>query len=904
MHLPLLVLPVLLLAVSIPPASGSGLTAPRAASGSYAQLDSLIATRLDLTRQATDGVEAVANALRTDRLSCRGVTIALPALGEVTPISATPAPTATVTAAITATAVLSPTAAATTTASIALSATAVTTDSTPVTMTASPSATALPTSTVIATATAPATVTASVTPTASPIATSVVPTATPVVLTMLLGHVATRRALFGTLGLASHLGALAPQPEATATSPSGAPAPITVLDGSGTTRHAPDTAAANGEWSSLTRRESLLSRLLPVQTPDLFHALVKALFGGPSGDGAGLLTPWVLPPSQPAALEVGPVYTFAAAPEDAKAAAVSIRVSGGGSLGSESQTSHVIPRAILAAIHVPVLRQPIAAPREQVATLAAGPGQGAARRVGVRAPPVAQADVSGNGSSAAVTSTAVVTTGPGIPEPTVTPTATAILNLGASPGQQTATPATPSPPEATATPAPSPTPANTLTITETTGSLTLVTAAGTGRTAYDADERTLAATLGAAAVRHHHQKPRYFRHVWVNMVLVSRWTVPSAARAASLLHTACEGPAVAHADQLGTTFVALARVQDRGDRLNAQLRAAYRGVYGVFLGALEQVAVRNLNRRTWWYGLVVRYRGYLSRYHAWEAREKAYWRWRAALFAHQQAVAAWHARQAAYDRFAADLTAYKAALPGYYADVQEGRRTRVPPPPAEPAWPGSAPAFFLPEPLRLPRPYYVPIPPAPPYMEPSPEPPAAPPEWEMLVTANLRGIGRLGSPWSRSFWVNAREDQMQEARAFEGVPAFVTPLHGPVMTCFGCSNWLMPFHSGLDIAAPIGTPIVAAADGVVRFAGYSVPGRPDQQYGLCLIIQYNQYISSLYAHLNDNIGLLVYPGQTIHRGQTVAFVGMTGFTSGPHLHFEMRFQGHPFDPMLAPGIRP
>jgi murein DD-endopeptidase MepM/ murein hydrolase activator NlpD len=446
---------------------------------------------------------------------------------------------------------------------------------------------------------------------------------------------------------------------------------------------------------------------------------------------------------------------------------------------------------------------------------------------------------------------------------------------------------------------------NLLVISETASALGVLTAAGSNRSEIETITRTapLSGTIASSAGGQ--SGPAGERsYLWVTAVLVSHWSAPVTAQAAAALRGRCVGRLAADARALAGDLETLTSVQLQGDRLDRTLRGAYSSVYGAFLTGLEIVAVRNLNRRTTWMGYVNRYRRYLAVYRVWEAHEKAYWRWSAAHYAHLVAVALWHTRQATYDRFARALAAYHAALPGYYAAVQSGKRAKIPPPPTEPPWPGSAPIFTARMPVRLPRPVPVPIPPAPPYQDPSPIPPEAPPQWQMLVQANLRGIGRLNSPWGGSYWVDAREDQLQALNAFEGIQTFITPVHGQVTTCFGCSNWLMPFHPGLDIAAPLGTPVVAAADGVVRFAGWALPGDPYQDYGLCVVIQYNPYISSIYAHLNDDIGLLVYPGQTVHAGQVIGYIGMTGATSGPHLHFELRFAGHPFDPMLAPGIRP
>ncbi|MED0738871.1 peptidoglycan DD-metalloendopeptidase family protein [Aneurinibacillus thermoaerophilus] len=88
------------------------------------------------------------------------------------------------------------------------------------------------------------------------------------------------------------------------------------------------------------------------------------------------------------------------------------------------------------------------------------------------------------------------------------------------------------------------------------------------------------------------------------------------------------------------------------------------------------------------------------------------------------------------------------------------------------------------------------------------------------------------------------------------------------------------FHSGVDLAAPEGTPIYAAAGGVVTFAG------TQNGYGYCVEINHGAY-RTFYAHIKAG-GILVQPGQTVAAGQKIALVGSTGRSTGPHLHFEVR----------------
>lgn len=94
-------------------------------------------------------------------------------------------------------------------------------------------------------------------------------------------------------------------------------------------------------------------------------------------------------------------------------------------------------------------------------------------------------------------------------------------------------------------------------------------------------------------------------------------------------------------------------------------------------------------------------------------------------------------------------------------------------------------------------------------------------------------------------------------------------------------------HSGIDLACPLGTPIVAADGGVVTFAGWDSIG------GLMVKIDHGGNISTGYAHCGY---LAVSEGEMVFKGQYIADVGMTGFTTGPHLHFEVLYDGVHTDP--------
>jgi len=95
-------------------------------------------------------------------------------------------------------------------------------------------------------------------------------------------------------------------------------------------------------------------------------------------------------------------------------------------------------------------------------------------------------------------------------------------------------------------------------------------------------------------------------------------------------------------------------------------------------------------------------------------------------------------------------------------------------------------------------------------------------------------------------------------------------------------------HLGVDYAAPIGTPVRSVGDGVVDFAGRQ------NGYGNVVEIKHGKERSTLYAHLSR---IDVRPGQRVEQGQRVGAVGMTGWTTGPHLHFEFRVAGQHQDPL-------
>ncbi|HKI26349.1 MAG TPA: M23 family metallopeptidase [Candidatus Sulfotelmatobacter sp.] len=117
------------------------------------------------------------------------------------------------------------------------------------------------------------------------------------------------------------------------------------------------------------------------------------------------------------------------------------------------------------------------------------------------------------------------------------------------------------------------------------------------------------------------------------------------------------------------------------------------------------------------------------------------------------------------------------------------------------------------------------------------------------------------------------------------------PVEGQVTGSFGERidpfNGEGAFHSGVDISSAYGHPVVAPADGVVTFSD-NMGG-----YGKAIIIDHSNGISTRYGHLS---GFAVTAGQAVHRGDVIGYVGASGRSTGPHLHYEVRINDTPVNP--------
>lgn len=118
---------------------------------------------------------------------------------------------------------------------------------------------------------------------------------------------------------------------------------------------------------------------------------------------------------------------------------------------------------------------------------------------------------------------------------------------------------------------------------------------------------------------------------------------------------------------------------------------------------------------------------------------------------------------------------------------------------------------------------------------------------------------------------------------------WVRPNLGPETSCF-CLRWGV-MHEGIDLAGPLGSPILAVGDGLVIKAG------PADGFGNWVVIQHRNGDVSIYGHMQF---FFVHVGEEVKAGQRIALVGNEGFSTGPHLHFEIHrgsFAGSPIDPV-------
>ena len=166
-----------------------------------------------------------------------------------------------------------------------------------------------------------------------------------------------------------------------------------------------------------------------------------------------------------------------------------------------------------------------------------------------------------------------------------------------------------------------------------------------------------------------------------------------------------------------------------------------------------------------------------------------------------------------------------------------------------------------------------------------------------LLYAGLQRVGQSALQlvkWTsdgRSEWIDAANAQRPQATS----SGLMMPVDGHITSYFGYRYHpilhFTRFHAGLDIGAGWGSPIVAAGDGRVVAAGWA------GGYGREVQIAHGGGLVSLYGHMSE---IVAQPGSFVRQGQLIGYVGSSGLSTGPHVHFEVRLGGQPVNPL---GVR-
>ena len=170
----------------------------------------------------------------------------------------------------------------------------------------------------------------------------------------------------------------------------------------------------------------------------------------------------------------------------------------------------------------------------------------------------------------------------------------------------------------------------------------------------------------------------------------------------------------------------------------------------------------------------------------------------------------------------------------------------------------------------------------------------------LIIPSGDTAVAKGGVPWSSPAVRPAVGSARAPTRLILAVPdfdnaivAFTWPVEGPVVSTFGQrrSGW----HGGIDIKAPLGTPVWAAAGGVVIASGM------EADYGLVVKIEHQRGFVTVYAHNDVNI---VEVGDRVDAGEMIALVGQTGRATTHHVHFEIRREGLAYNPLYLLPLPP
>jgi len=155
-------------------------------------------------------------------------------------------------------------------------------------------------------------------------------------------------------------------------------------------------------------------------------------------------------------------------------------------------------------------------------------------------------------------------------------------------------------------------------------------------------------------------------------------------------------------------------------------------------------------------------------------------------------------------------------------------------------------------------------------------------DWNNLETSVI-------VPGQELFIPDGRLSEMERNRVFGRL--FIYPTKGRITDRFGMRRdpftGMRRFHNGVDLAAPVGTPVFAAMSGKVAMVGYN------PTYGKYLILTHPEGFQTLYGHLD---AFRVQKGESVRQGQRIADMGNSGYSTGSHLHFSIFRRGEPIDP--------
>lgn len=143
-----------------------------------------------------------------------------------------------------------------------------------------------------------------------------------------------------------------------------------------------------------------------------------------------------------------------------------------------------------------------------------------------------------------------------------------------------------------------------------------------------------------------------------------------------------------------------------------------------------------------------------------------------------------------------------------------------------------------------------------------------------------------------SFIENVENSVRERNQLLRFIPS-ILPVDGPISSPFGIRTHPLFHkkrkHNGIDIPAPYGAPVVATADGSVRYVGYN------KGYGRMVVVQHGNGLITRYAH---NSKIIVKKGQKVEKGQKIAEIGSSGIATGPHSHYEVLLHKTPVNPEL------